>query len=100
MEANGTKQIMTQNMEQILASVPEERKAQFKDILDVDKIIEQLVPIYDKYYTEEDIKALVDFYESPVGKKQLQNTPDIMTEAVQVMIQYFQKNTLQASTDN
>ncbi|WP_243347794.1 DUF2059 domain-containing protein [Parabacteroides sp. FAFU027] len=39
-------------------------------------------PIYDKYYTEADIDQLITFYNSPIGKKVIQQTPAISQESM------------------
>src|SRR3990167_8349423 len=70
MEVNGTRQNMQTN---------------------IDEIIKQLIPIYDKYYTQEELKAMIDFYRSAPGKKLVEATPQIMKEALQVSVEYFQQ---------
>ena len=40
-----------------------------------DNINELYVPVYKKYYTLEELKAYVDFYETPLGKKVAATTP-------------------------
>ncbi|MCC6461938.1 MAG: DUF2059 domain-containing protein [Saprospiraceae bacterium] len=47
-------------------------------------IVELVVPIYDKYYTEEDIRQLIVFYESPVGQKMVAQMPAVMQESMAV----------------
>ena len=47
-------------------------------------LTEMLVPVYSKYMTIEDVKELIKFYETPVGKKFAKNTPLIMQESMQV----------------
>lgn len=41
---------------------------------------ELFIPIYDKYYTHEDILDLISFYESPAGRKSIEVQPDIIAE--------------------
>jgi len=48
---------------------------------DLDALI---IPIYDKYYTEEEIKQLIKFYNSPIGKKSIDKMPAIMQESMEV----------------
>lgn len=43
-----------------------------------------LVPIYQKYLTLEDMKAIIAFYESPAGKKLAASQTGIATESFQV----------------
>lgn len=40
------------------------------------------VELYDKYFTNEDIKGLIQFYESPLGKKTVQVVPTLTQESV------------------
>lgn len=40
-------------------------------------INKEMVGIYDKIFTHEEIKDLIRFYESPTGKKMLEKTPEM-----------------------
>ena len=91
MEVNGTRQNMQTNIEQIIAQAPLERRPDFEALFDIDEIIKQLIPIYDKYYTQEELKAMIDFYRSAPGKKLVEATPQIMKEALQGSVEYFQQ---------
>jgi hypothetical protein len=53
-----------------------------KDFLD------QMVPIYDKFFNDEDIAAMIEFYESPAGRKMAQSMPSITQEASRVSIRW------------
>jgi uncharacterized protein len=57
------------------------------------------VPIYDEYYTLEDIKAMTAFYESPVGQKALQNQTKIAVEAMQAFMPVVMKLAKQAEDE-
>lgn len=41
------------------------------------KMMEKLIPAYAEVYTEEELQALVDFYESPVGQSVLKKMPEL-----------------------
>ncbi len=43
-----------------------------------------LVRLYDKYYSQEDIKGLLAFYETPLGQKTLEVTPHLMQESMEM----------------
>jgi uncharacterized protein len=45
-------------------------------------VTERLVPIYDQHLSHEDIKGLIAFYESPLGKKLLQVMPLMSQESM------------------
>ncbi|MFH1760896.1 MAG: DUF2059 domain-containing protein [bacterium] len=48
----------------------------------LDKFTENLVDIYDRYLTEEDIKSIINFYSSPTGKKFVSVMPQIIQESM------------------
>ncbi|MFL6436340.1 MAG: DUF2059 domain-containing protein [Terriglobales bacterium] len=47
-----------------------------------DELIDLVVPIYDKYYTLEEIRDLTRFYQSPVGQKTIKVLPKLSAEAI------------------
>ena len=49
-----------------------------------DDLVNLVVPIYAKYFTDDDIKGMMAFYNSPVGKKLIANLPLITQESMQV----------------
>lgn len=78
-----------QYREKLLATVPNNEKGQvfvtsfiesYKKKFDVDQLTEQLVAIYDKHYTDDEIKTMLQFYGSPVGQKVAAETPKIGRE--------------------
>jgi uncharacterized protein len=78
-----------QYREKLLATVPNNDKGQafvtsfadaYQKKFDVDELTEQLVAIYDKHYTDDEIKALLQFYGSPVGQKVAAEMPKIARE--------------------
>ena len=78
-----------QYREKLLASVPNSDKGQafvtsfvngYQKKFDVDQLTEQLVAIYDKHYTDEEVKGLLQFYGSPLGQKVASEAPKIARE--------------------
>ncbi|WP_313580474.1 DUF2059 domain-containing protein [Chishuiella sp.] len=45
-------------------------------------MLEIILPIYDKYFTEEDIDAIIAFYSTPSGKKMITNLPNITQDSM------------------
>ncbi len=45
------------------------------------QLLDLVIPIYDKYYTHEDIKELIQLYQTPLGKKMLVVLPKVMGES-------------------
>jgi len=69
----------------------------FHSKMDVQKMIDLAVPLYDKYYTTDDIKGLIQFYETPLGRKTVKALPSLMgelTEASQRMGQDFARQSM------
>jgi hypothetical protein len=59
--------------------------------IEPDKFIELLIPIYDKYYSSEEIEGLIVFYQTPLGKKMVATLPQIMTESAAAGDKYGQQ---------
>lgn len=47
--------------------------------------------IYSKHFTIEEVRALIQFYESPIGKKMLEKTPLIMQESMSESMNHTQQ---------
>jgi len=52
--------------------------------------INDLVPIYQKYFTKSDIDAIAAFYKSPSGRKFVEKTPEIMGEFMATLMPKMQ----------
>ncbi len=57
----------------------------------IDELVELLVPVYQKYLTQEDLEEIIAFYKTPVGKKFALRNPAIMQESMQVGQQWGMK---------
>jgi hypothetical protein len=89
MVQDGENAAIEQSREKLLATVPNNDKGQafvnafatsYQKKFDVDQVLDQLVVIYDKHYTEEEIKGLLQFYGSPLGQKVAGEMPKIGRE--------------------
>lgn len=85
-EASGIRQSVQVNIERIIAQSPAEKQAELRTIFDINGIIQQLVPIYDKYYSPEELKEITAFYKTPAGQKMIEATPKIMSEFLQASV--------------
>ncbi|WP_297511492.1 DUF2059 domain-containing protein [uncultured Caulobacter sp.] len=54
-------------------------------------IMEKLVPAYAAVYTEDELQALVDFYESPIGQRVLRKMPQLGPAATKAMAEITPK---------
>ena len=90
----GTRTVMTKNLEAMVNAIARQRPQEaqtFRDRIKVDEIIELLIPLYDKYFTAEDLKEYISFYSSPNGQKLVSSIGSIMKESVGVSAQYFRE---------
>lgn len=93
LDVNGARDAMSRIFLQIIDQAPKENQDDLRSMLKVDRVIEQLVPIYEKNYEETEITELINFYTSPTGKKNLQLIPQIMQESLEVATKYFKELT-------
>ena len=93
-ELNGSQKTYAAIIPQILNSmkgmrndVPDEAwKELEKEFLgeSVTELNNLLIPIYKKHFTHEDVKGMIAFFESPIGKKLAEKTPVISQESMAV----------------
>jgi len=90
MVQDGANNAIEQSREKLLTTVPNNDKGQafvnafsvsYQKKFDADQVSEQLVGIYDKHFTEDEIKGLLQFYGSPLGQKVAAEMPKISREA-------------------
>jgi uncharacterized protein len=55
--------------------------ARFQKHFDPDTLTERIIPIYDKYLTNDDLKGLIDYYHSPLGQRMLKSLPELTRES-------------------
>jgi uncharacterized protein len=98
MELTGAKslgdQLMKAGMDQFRASVTEAQPdnprakqfveafvSHFQKHFDPNTLNDKVIPIYDKYLTDEDVKGLLQYYGSPLGQRMLKALPEVAREA-------------------
>jgi hypothetical protein len=86
---DGANTSIEQSREKLLATVPNNEQGQafvnafatsYEKRFDVDQVTDQLVAVYDKHYTDDEIKGLLQFYGSPLGQKVAAEMPKISRE--------------------
>jgi hypothetical protein len=55
----------------------------FRAKFDVQKMVELAVPIYDKYFSLEEVQGLIHFYETPLGQKSISVLPQLTAELME-----------------
>src|SRR5260370_1071751 len=86
---DGANSAIEQSREKLLATVPNNDKGQafvnafaasYQKKFDVGQVTDQLVVFYDKHFTDDEIKGLLQFYGSPLGQKVGAEMPKIGRE--------------------
>ncbi|MEM6471942.1 MAG: DUF2059 domain-containing protein [Planctomycetota bacterium] len=81
------KQVVNQmvgQMKQQNLNIPDEFWKEFVDGVSPDELIDLTVPVYEKHLTHDDVKQLIKFYESPVGRKLVKVQPLIVQDSMQI----------------
>lgn len=91
LKLTGMERMVDQMMKQMIQSMSANRKdvpsafwQRFEKKINSAELIERIIPLYDKYYTLEDLRAVNAFYSSPAGQRVLQTLPQIMQESMLV----------------
>lgn len=94
-DVNGTRDALKSQIDQIIAEAPEGRADEMKRIFDLDGLLEELVPIFALHYTQEEVQQLIEFYESNIGQRVLEETPDLMQEVMEATAKYYAERSKQ-----
>ena len=78
---HGNTQIRQEDQEEFTAYLIKEVKTMTDNLIN-----EHMLNIYDKYFTHEDIKNLIEFYKTPAGKKMITTMPDIQKDIMTIMM--------------
>lgn len=104
LEVNGTKSLVRQAMDGMMASLSDLLRTNLKETCgqtsncdqfaqlvvdqlktDIDasigKLIDVEVPIYASHFSKEDIEALIQFYQTPLGQRLVMSLPEITKES-------------------
>jgi hypothetical protein len=73
---------MIPQFQQLVPNIPDAFWIKFREKLNVDDLLYACIPAYNKYYTHDEIKQLITFYESPLGKKVVEVTPFLTQETM------------------
>lgn len=89
MDVTGAGNLGVQMMNQMLVpikqsmpDVPDEFWTRVMAKVDANELTDMVVPIYAEYFTHEEIKQLLAFYDTPLGQKVIATLPAIMQESM------------------
>jgi hypothetical protein len=61
-------------------------------VFSVDELFDAMIPIYQRHLTHSEVRAVIAFYETPVGQKILNETPAISAESMQAIQPILRKH--------
>ena len=64
----------------MLQNVPEEYWKKLRENFKTSELLEQYALVYDTFFTHDDIKELIKFFESPIGQKYVKLMPLLINE--------------------
>lgn len=82
---------MMQQMKQMEAQFPEGFLELFLEKADPKDLIELIIPIYHKHFNHDEIKGLIEFYKTPLGKKLTESLSQITQDSMIAGQQWGQK---------
>jgi hypothetical protein len=77
-------QQMVTSLRATLTDVPPTYWDTFGSRFSTSEFLERIVPLYDKYYSLEDLRAVNEFYSSKAGQRILKTLPQIMQESMAI----------------
>jgi hypothetical protein len=87
-------QMKTQMLDGLKSSMPDAPAGfweKFSAKMDTRELLEKIIPIYDQYYTIEDLRAVNAFYSSPAGQKVLSSLPQVMQASMKAGQEWGEK---------
>jgi uncharacterized protein len=75
---------MVGSMKKAMPQVPEKFWGDFMKEVRTEELVDLIVPIYDRNLSQDDVKELIKFYETPTGKKFVSVLPKITQESMVV----------------
>ena len=88
-EKSGASGQMNSAKKQVLSMIPQDKQAAFVVEFDLlmKKVNDATVEIYMQEYSKEDIKAMLAFYNSPVGKKMKEKAGEVNQKSQEAMME-------------
>ena len=76
-------QQMMDSFKAAFAKVPDATWVELKKELTPNDLLTKIAEVYDRHFTHDDIKALIAFYQTPLGAKLLKELPAITQESLE-----------------
>jgi uncharacterized protein len=107
MGENITQYVVNQVRQALSQALPPDRLAKFMEgftqklgaAAPSSAVTDAAVPLYAKSFSMEDIQGLIQFYESPLGKRVVKELPQVARESEELGVQMQQKGTMAVLQD-
>ncbi|HKV38535.1 MAG TPA: DUF2059 domain-containing protein [Blastocatellia bacterium] len=102
-EEGGSAEDQEQRQE-LAAQVAERVMKRFRELfperVNMPGVVEQIYyALYDKYFSEQEIKDLITFYKTPTGQKSIQVLPQLFSESLQRTSEMIEPKVIQMTRD-
>lgn len=91
MELNGGRKAYENSIVEIIKSIKhlvpnyEDDKFKSEDLNEIiDDIFNRVIPIYDKYFTNDEILGIIEFFKTPIGKSYLSKMGSVALESMHI----------------
>jgi uncharacterized protein len=81
---NGLQQTQKNVPPRVIEVVREVINAEFGQVFAASEVKDKQIALYAKYYTHADVKGLIAFYETDLGRKAVANAPSLMREGAAI----------------
>jgi hypothetical protein len=71
-------------MKQLMPRIPEKYWVEYREKISANELRDRLVRVYDKHFTPEELKAILEFYDSAAGKKLSAAMMPILRESMEI----------------
>lgn len=81
---------MIANYQKHLPQVPPAFWEAFREDVHLEEMIDLVVPIYEKHLTHQEVRVMIDFYSTPIGRRVVEAMPAILFESTEAGHQWGQ----------
>ncbi|MGZ4778272.1 MAG: DUF2059 domain-containing protein, partial [Thermoanaerobaculia bacterium] len=106
LDARGSERVAMQVMDAVMTSfrqsmtdLPPDFWTAVRERMHANELIDALVPIYQRNLSDSDLDSLLEFYDSPAGKRYVEKQPVIVRESLQVGQQWAERIVQEAVAD-
>ncbi len=91
MKVMGGAALVKSIQDDLIRGLPPDQAARLARAFDPDEVLAVIRPIYLKYLSEYDLRAMIRFYQSPAGQRLLSIRPQLMAEVLQAVSAYTRR---------